>query len=105
MSLVCLGFINETAKAWQCASKVELVNGMLVGHTSHFTDFAVLIGQVEAPHVNTITTDDITNLKNITKSTIAACIFKILFRIVEAKGSLIACEMCLRELYSFIWCC
>lgn len=72
-----MGFVNRTSNQWECESKIEVVNGVLEGTTSHFTEFAVLIGDVRAPQVNIITDDDFNRLKDIDESTVAVCIQKI----------------------------
>eukprot|EP00026_Physarum_polycephalum_P000222 Phypoly_transcript_00222.p1 GENE.Phypoly_transcript_00222~~Phypoly_transcript_00222.p1 ORF type:complete len:1913 (+),score=199.97 Phypoly_transcript_00222:539-5740(+) len=72
LSRLCLGFINRTANEWQCESLVQVIDGILHGNTSHFTEFAVLVGDIKAPHVNTLDSDDFGRLRDIDKSTISA---------------------------------
>ena len=72
ISNLCLGYINETSLEWVCESNITLVDGVLVGYPSHFTKFAVLVGSVSAPKVND--PGDVTQLRNIDKSTISVCI-------------------------------
>jgi hypothetical protein len=69
-----MGFINEFSNEWECESAIDVVNGTLQGYTSHFTKFAVLFGKIGAPKVNNLNDDSFKHLKDIDKSTIAACI-------------------------------
>eukprot|EP00026_Physarum_polycephalum_P003444 Phypoly_transcript_03455.p1 GENE.Phypoly_transcript_03455~~Phypoly_transcript_03455.p1 ORF type:complete len:805 (+),score=71.78 Phypoly_transcript_03455:73-2415(+) len=72
VSIMCIGFINESTNAWECESTMEVVNGTLQGYTTHFTKFAVLLGKIGPPKLNPLTGDSFKHLKDIDKSTIAA---------------------------------
>lgn len=63
---------------WECESGIIISNGQIIGTTSHFTEFSVLIGEVKAPQVNPFNIDDLNLLNEVDESTICICILFII---------------------------
>lgn len=75
---MCLAFINRTTQQWQRESDVTLVNGVFQAYTSHFTEFAVVVG-VRAPTVNLIDYSDFLLLEDVDESKVGLCIQLVKF--------------------------
>ena len=70
-----MAYINRTSNEWKCESVIQVIEGIITGYTSHFTEFAVVVGKIEKPHVNTLDSDDFRKLGDVNKKTVGVCIY------------------------------
>jgi len=80
ISTLCLAYVNESTRAWVCESSVFVTQtGLLAGYTSHFTDFAVLLGDVNQPKPTAIQPDTVLLLKTVDQNEVAIYVISGIF--------------------------